>query len=364
MSLSYDPTLQALAVAISCRIPVLVWGAPGTGKTSVIRELAGRARLHCETVLASIREPSDFSGLPVVQPDGTVSFAPPSWAQRLVAHGGGLLFLDELSTAPPAVQAALLRVVLDRTVGDLQLPGNTAIVAAANPPEQAAGGWDLSSPLANRFLHLDWTTDGRTVAHGLAHGFSVPVLPELPGSPNTTSRWASLIPSFLNARPHLHLVVPSDADRSGRAWPSPRSWQMAIRLTELAEQLGAERSVVNQLLMGSVGPAATVELLTWIDAFDLPDPEAVLADPTRHPLPGRADQVHAVLSAIVASLRHRNSTERWHAAWQIAERVANDHAPDIAAAAAIELARLQPRGAAPSPAVRQFVPMLREAGVL
>ena len=59
---------------------------------------------------------------------------------------------DEISTAPPAVQAALLRVVLERTVGDLRLPDAVSLVAAANTPEQAAGGWELSPPLANRFL--------------------------------------------------------------------------------------------------------------------------------------------------------------------------------------------------------------------
>ena len=62
----------------------------------------------------------------------------------------GILFLDQLSTAPPAVQAALLRVALERTVCDLELPAGVAVVAAANPPEQAASGWDLSRPLASR----------------------------------------------------------------------------------------------------------------------------------------------------------------------------------------------------------------------
>lgn len=357
-------TLQALTVGIAARVPVLVWGAPGTGKTSVIRDIAERAHLHCETVLASIREPSDFSGLPVVRPDGTVAFAPPTWAQRLVDHDGGLLFLDELSTAPPAVQAALLRVVLDRTVGDLELPPTTAIVAAANPPEQAAGGWDLSSPLANRFLHLDWATDGRSVAHGLANGFTVPVLPDPPAAAGTTSPWASLIPAFLHARPNLHLVVPSDGETAGRAWPSPRSWHMAMRLTDVADRMGVGRQVINQLLIGSVGAAVTVELLAWADSFDLPDPETVLAAPAQHALPARPDQLHAVLMAVVAAVRHDNTPARWNAAWLVVDRVATDHAPDIAATAAIELARMQPRGSGPNPAARQFVPMLREAGLL
>src|SRR5262245_62386462 len=92
----------------------------------------------CEVVIASIREPSDFAGLPVVVADGGVRFAPPRWARRLHGAGRGVLFLDEISTAPPAVQAALLRVVLERVVGDLELPAAVAVVAAANPPE--AGG--------------------------------------------------------------------------------------------------------------------------------------------------------------------------------------------------------------------------------
>ena len=57
---------EALGTAIAARVPVLLWGAPGTGKTSVVQALAVAAGLPSETVIASIREPSDFAGLPVV----------------------------------------------------------------------------------------------------------------------------------------------------------------------------------------------------------------------------------------------------------------------------------------------------------
>ena len=70
----------------------------------------------------------------------------------------------------------MLRVVLERTVGDLRLPAAVRVVAAANPPDEAADGWELAPPLANRLVHLDWPTDGRYIARGLAVGFPAPSL--------------------------------------------------------------------------------------------------------------------------------------------------------------------------------------------
>ena len=75
---------SALAIAVGARVPVLLWGGAGLGKSSAVREMAEAADLPCETVIASIREPSDFAGLPIVGEGGTsVHFAPPSWADRL-----------------------------------------------------------------------------------------------------------------------------------------------------------------------------------------------------------------------------------------------------------------------------------------
>lgn len=140
--------INALTIAIQAGIPILTWGPPGVGKTATITMLTEALDLPLEVVLASIREPSDFSGLPVIGREG-VRMEPPAWAHRLAQAGQGILFLDEISTAPPAVQSALLRVVLERVVGDLALPGGVSGVASANPPEMAAGGWDLSAPLSS-----------------------------------------------------------------------------------------------------------------------------------------------------------------------------------------------------------------------
>src|SRR3954467_15329890 len=157
-----DAQLEALTLAVCADLPVLLWGEPGIGKTAAMRQLAAALDLPLTTVIASVHEPSDFSGLPIVGDDPAeqgVPMAPPDWAVRLVRAGRGLLFLDELSTAPPAVQAALLRLVLGGGMGALSLPPGVGIVPAPTPRSSAADGGELTPPLANRFVHLQWTHD-------------------------------------------------------------------------------------------------------------------------------------------------------------------------------------------------------------
>lgn len=132
-------------------VPVLVWGAPGTGKSTFIESLQ-RDGFPVYTMIASLHDPTDFNGLPVLH-NGRMRFAPPEWVYLFEEHGQGVLFLDELTTAPPTVQAALLRLVLERKVGAHSLPAGVRIVAAANPPDIAASGWELSPPLLSTALY-------------------------------------------------------------------------------------------------------------------------------------------------------------------------------------------------------------------
>jgi MoxR-like ATPase len=356
-------TVEALGVAVAAGVPAVLWGPPGTGKTTVVNELAARLGWPCETVIAAIREPSDFAGLPVVG-DGEVHFAPPGWGRRLAAAGTGLLFLDEISTAPPAVQAALLRVVLERTVGDLTLPVGVRVVAAANPPEQAADGWDLAAPLANRFCHLDWPADARAVSAGFVGGFEDQDPPRLTESwLDGFPRWRATVGAFLMARPALVCVVPEDASQAGRGWPSPRSWEMVARLLAAAEAAGARPEVVAALIEGAVGAGAGLELQAWLAEADLPDPELVLADPESFVLPDRPDRALAAVSAVAAAVASEPTKERWLAGWVVLGRAANT-APDAAAIAARTLVRCRPTDAPVPPEAGVFAPILRQAGML
>lgn len=316
--------MSDVQTCVQTKTPVIIWGPPGIGKTAKVQQLGARLRLPVETVLASVREPADFAGLPVVTPKG-VELSAPTWARRLVEHGEGILFLDEISTAAPAVQAALLRVILDRVVGDLPLPEGVAVVAAANPPEMAAGGWDLSPPLANRFVHLhmepsvsEWSqwAAGRSQAHALVAG-------------------------FLSVRPHLLLVYPKTDHAAGTAWPSPRSWDMAARLYAVNPALS--------LLSGAIGTGVGLEFLAWVKGLDLPDPEELLAAPHTYRCPARADQIYAVLGSCMSAVVAQPSVARVKAIWELFSCTCADGHKDVAMVCMTPIARIYEQ----HPAIKQ-----------
>ncbi|MFD0274709.1 AAA family ATPase [Kitasatospora sp. NPDC127111] len=341
-----DLQLEALTLAVAADLPVLLWGEPGIGKTAALTQLAASLDLPLTTVIASVHEPSDFSGLPVLGDDPAeqgVPMAPPDWAVRLVRAGRGLLFLDELSTAPPAVQAALLRLVLERRIGSLRLPPGVRIVAAANPRASAADGWELSPPLANRFVHLQWTHDHEVVVRGLGGTWPRATLPRLDPErlPEAVAFARRAVCGLLTARPALVHRMPGNESRRGGAWPSPRSWDMTLSLIAFATAAGSSREVLSLLVRGTVGDGPGLELLASLDRMDLPDPEALLADPAAADLPERGDLRQAVLDGVVAAVRERPERARWDAAWALLVRALETGAPDLVVVPATTLASLR-----------------------
>ncbi|MGW7032689.1 AAA family ATPase [Streptomyces xanthophaeus] len=364
-----DHQLEALALAVTANQPVLLWGEPGIGKSAGMHRLAASLGVELETVIASVHEPSDFAGLPVVGEDPAttgVPMAPPDWAVRLARTGHGLLFFDELSSAPPAVQAALLRVVLERRVGSLELPAAVRIVAAANPPASAADGWHLSPPLANRFVHLDWTHDPRTVARGMAGTWPEAAVPAVDPArvPGSVARARGAVSGFLTARPGLVHQMPAGAADRGRAWPSPRTWEMALRMLATGYAAAVDREALAAALTGAVGEAPGIELLSYLEHLDLPDPDRVLADPEAFALPERGDRQLAFLIAVVAAVQGELTRERWEAAWTVLAKAVEAGVPDVAARAAADLAAMRDLDWPVPAGIDAFVELLQLSGAL
>ncbi|MCD6341095.1 MAG: AAA family ATPase [Desulfurococcales archaeon] len=360
--------MKSIAVLVQIQqkypTPVLVWGSPGVGKSSYIRSIGEALNVPVEIVIASIREPSDFAGLPIVE-DKRTYLAPPAWATRLAEAGRGILFLDEINTAPPAVQAVLMQVVLNKVVGELRLPQKVAVIAAANPPEEATGGWDLSAPLANRFVHIHWKLDVDRWIQGMISGWPLPNIPVLPENWDTNVPVCrALIASFIKIRPHLLSQVPNDEGKAGKAWPSPRTWEMAAIVYAAAQTLN-DKDLTMELIAGCVGESAALEFMAWIDEQDLPDPEELLRDPDSFKLPNRGDKIYAVLSSVVAATIRNLTHERWLNAWTICAKATKQGAKDFAAAAVQALAALRQKNPSlplPVEQLNEFLPILKKLG--
>jgi hypothetical protein len=295
--------VQALQVALVANVPVIVWGEPGAGKTATVNAIANALDWPIETVLASLREPSDFAGLPVII-DGEMRLAAPDWAARLSTHTEAICFFDEISTASPSTQRALLRVIHERVVGDLALGHGVRMVAAANPADIAAGGWDLTPPLANRFLHLDYEIDPAIVAAGMLGRWPDTQPLSIP------TNWESRIPhhqmvvsAFLSARPNLAHQRPTDRSGAGLGWPSPRSWEAVCRVLAACGNTGIADDVRLGLVAGLIGDGAAIEFLAYERDLDLPDPKKLLANPSSYRPPKRSDQVHAIITSVTEAVR-------------------------------------------------------------
>jgi hypothetical protein len=355
---------RAVRAVARAGVPVLLWGEPGIGKTAFVEALAAADRVPLEVVVGSIREPSDLNGLPVVRPDGDVVLAPPAWARRLADAGAGYLFLDELSTAPPAVQAAMLRVCKEGWVGDLRLPDEVVRIAAANDLRTAADGWQLAPATANRFCHVDWAPDLGDWLTGMTVGWHA-VTPAGTGGVTTPDdararTVRARVAAFVRHRPALLHDCPTEPARAAGPWPSPRTWEYtAAAIAHLDDgDLDAQQVAAG----GLVGDGAAVELLTWWHTDDLPDVRDVLDDPGVVDWRGRADRVYAVLGAVAAHAVAAGDAVTWAEALGVVEAAAAADRGDLAAPYVADLLRVRPDGVpVPASVVRAFGPLLRAA---
>jgi MoxR-like ATPase len=273
---------EALHALIRERVPLHLWGPCGVGKSQIVFQVADDLNYDFLDVRAGLLDPVDLRGLPRIA-GGQTEWVPPKF---LPTSGKGILFLDELTSAPQMTQAGCYQLVLDRKLGEYVLPDGWVVVAAGNPASERGVHFSMPRPLRNRFVHLDLEPN---LDDWCKWAIKAGVRPE--------------IIAFLRFKPELLLAA--DVTSDANAWPTPRSWEMASNvLSGIANRqktafLSGASDFEAQLLDGTVGPAATSELVAFLRLFrQLPSIDEILLNPDTAPLPTETSAQIAVATAL------------------------------------------------------------------
>ena len=257
--------------------PVMLWGPPGVGKSQIIAQVAARHCVPMIDIRLSQMEPSDLRGIPFRIED-RVEWAIPSMLPDVKRHGPqGILFLDEITSAPPSVSAAAYQLILDRRLGAYQIPDSWAIFAAGNRQGDRGVTYTMPAPLANRFSHFEVEAN---LDDWVAWAYTNNIDERLIG--------------FLRFRPEL--LFDFNPAHNPVAFPSPRSWEFAHRALQ---KFGDHPELLLPTLQACVGPAAGLELNAFIENLDrMPDLDAILRG-EEVAVPREVDLQYAVASALV-----------------------------------------------------------------
>ena len=196
-----------LDTLIGADIPVFIHGSPGIGKSYIVAEVAKKHGLSLVDVRLSQLDPVDLRGVPAIRENQTVWMAPVFFPKD--PQSAGILFLDELNSAPPSVQAAIYQLVLNRKMGEYELPRGWRIVCAGNRISDRGVVFRLPTPLANRMVHLS--------VEARFEDFKLFAIRE---------RLHPFVIGFLGFRPDLLTSEPLSEDDSNPAFATPRSYHM------------------------------------------------------------------------------------------------------------------------------------------
>jgi len=276
---------QSITAMVAAKIPSFIWGPPGIGKSSIVKQIAASNAYEFIDLRLALMDPTDLKGIPFYDKDEHQAlWAPPSFLPK---EGKGILFLDELNSAPPAVQASAYQLILDRKVGEYTLPDGWAIVAAGNREGDRGVVYRMPSPLANRFVHLDMDVN---VEDWRDWAFS----------------------AGLDERVIAYIGYKSDdlfsfdPTKNEKSFATPRSWEFVSSLL---------KSSINEKLLletvgGAIGKERAVRFLSFAKVMHkLPDIETIL-ESGEGAYPEEVDVLYALATGLVMALRQNPSSER------------------------------------------------------
>jgi MoxR-like ATPase len=289
--LGIEDSKRALEYSVLADQPINLIGPPGIGKSAIVADVASKLKLTFQPLILSLCDPTDIGGFPVSF-GGKVDRCPLGPIKR-ACDEACLLFLDELTCASPAVQGAALRLVYERWAGDQKLHPGTRVIAAANPPEQASGGWELSLPLLGRMTQIKMRP-----LHSEVQEFFF----NLGAAGSSIRNMAVDFAATIEMAPELLAIdPPPGSSTSGRAWGAPRSWERAVRVCAAALDRGEQDSsaVFGACLSGNVGDDAAAAYMTIRKIrHSLPSIKEVLKDPVAAKLPKDVNAAIAVLGIL------------------------------------------------------------------
>ncbi|MEO1938636.1 MAG: MoxR family ATPase [Sulfurimonas sp.] len=266
---------KALEALVVQKVPTFLWGAPGIGKSSIVKSIAKEKGIGFIDLRLALMDPTDLKGIPFYDKEShSALWAPPAFLPR---EGEGILFLDELNSAAPAVQSSAYQLILDRAIGEYRLPDGWAIVAAGNRESDRGVTYKMPAPLANRFVHFELEVsveDWRSWAYGV--GIDVRIIAYI---------------TYKNE--HLFTF---DAKKQQKSFATPRSWEYVHNIL----QSGIEASLLLDVIAGAVGREVAVSFLSFIKVMDrLPDIAAIASGSVREH-PSEIDVLYALSSGVVS----------------------------------------------------------------
>ncbi len=244
--------------AMKKKRPVFLWGPPGIGKSEIVHQIGESLEAHVIDIRLSLWEPTDIKGIPYFDSNaGTMVWAPPAelpTEEFAKKHKYIILFLDEMNSAAPAVQAAAYQLILNRKIGTYKLPDNVLIVAAGNRDADKGVTYRMPAPLANRFVHLELTV-----------------------SFDDWFQWAVVNNIHADVAGYLQFAKKDlydfDPKSPSRSFATPRSWTF---VSELLDD-GLDAETTTDLVSGAIGEGLAVKFMAHRKvASTMPNPTDIL----------------------------------------------------------------------------------------
>ena len=288
LSVCYERILQA-GLPLKDMPAVMLWGAPGIGKSQLVRQLAQdlqaktKKKVNVTDVRLILFNPVDLRGIPTSNADKTLSvwLKPKIFDMDTSDDTLNILFLDEISAAPPSVQAAAYQITLDRVIGEHKLPDNCLVVAAGNRVTDRSVAYKMPRALANRLMHFEIVPDFVSWKEwAIRSGINDKVIGFL-----------SFKQNYLNDEENT---------KDDLAFPTPRSWEM---VSNILNEISADMSFAYPLICGLVGAGIASEFKAWTRIYaDLPSIDGIFAGKETR-IPKSTDQLYALTSSMITRAR-------------------------------------------------------------